>query len=62
MAGKKVEQKEKRKVLRLEWNWVVTMGMMMVPPTMISLPLKIGIFLLADGWHLIVSSIVRSFG
>jgi flagellar biosynthetic protein FliP len=35
--------------------------MMMVPPQMISLPLKIGIFLLAGGWNLMVSSLVKSF-
>jgi len=34
---------------------------MMVPPQMISLPVKIGVFLLAGGWNLVVSSIVRSF-
>jgi len=32
-----------------------------VPPQMLSLPLKIGVFLLAGGWHLMVSSLVRSF-
>jgi flagellar biosynthetic protein FliP len=40
---------------------LMSLGMMMVPPTLISLPLKIGIFLLADGWHLIVASLLRSF-
>jgi flagellar biosynthetic protein FliP len=40
---------------------LMSLGMMMVPPQMISLPLKIGIFLLAGGWHLVVSSLVRSF-
>jgi flagellar biosynthetic protein FliP len=35
--------------------------MMMVPPTMISLPLKVGVFLLADGWHLVVGTLARSF-
>ena len=40
---------------------LMSLGMAMVPPTLVSLPLKIGIFLLADGWHLIVSSLVRSF-
>jgi flagellar biosynthesis protein FliP len=40
---------------------LMSMGMMMVPPTMISLPLKIGIFLMADGWHLVVASLARSF-
>ncbi|AKU93013.1 flagellar type III secretion system pore protein FliP [Vulgatibacter incomptus] len=41
---------------------LMSMGMMMVPPTLISLPLKVGIFLLADGWHLVVGSLARSFG
>ena len=41
---------------------LMSLGMMMVPPQMISLPLKIGIFLLAGGWNLVVSSLVRSFG
>jgi flagellar biosynthesis protein FliP len=40
---------------------LMSMGMMMVPPTMIALPLKIGVFLMADGWRLVVSSLVRSF-
>jgi flagellar biosynthetic protein FliP len=41
---------------------LMSLGMMMVPPQMISLPLKIGIFLLAGGWHLVVQSLVKSFG
>ena len=40
---------------------LMSLGMSMVPPQMIALPLKIGIFLLAGGWHLVVSSLVRSF-
>jgi len=40
---------------------LMSMGMMMVPPTMIALPLKIGIFLMADGWRLVVASLARSF-
>jgi flagellar biosynthetic protein FliP len=40
---------------------LMSLGMMMVPPQMISLPVKIGVFLLAGGWNLVVSSIVRSF-
>jgi flagellar biosynthetic protein FliP len=40
---------------------LMSMGMMMMPPTTISLPLKILLFVLVDGWHLIVSSIVQSF-
>jgi len=40
---------------------LMSMGMMMMPPMMISLPFKILLFILVDGWNLIVSSIVRSF-
>ena len=40
---------------------LMSMGMMMVPPAMISLPLKIAIFLMADGWRLVVASLARSF-
>jgi flagellar biosynthetic protein FliP len=40
---------------------MMSLGMMMVPPTLVSLPLKIGVFLLAGGWHLVVSSLIRSF-
>ncbi|HEY7726114.1 MAG TPA: flagellar biosynthetic protein FliP, partial [Anaeromyxobacteraceae bacterium] len=40
---------------------LMSMGMMMVPPMMISLPLKIGVFVMADGWRLVVASLARSF-
>jgi flagellar biosynthetic protein FliP len=40
---------------------LMSLGMMMVPPTMVALPLKLGVFLLAGGWHLVVSSLIRSF-
>ncbi|MEO8213897.1 MAG: flagellar type III secretion system pore protein FliP [Myxococcales bacterium] len=40
---------------------LMSLGMMMVPPQLIALPVKIGVFLLAGGWHLVVSSLVRSF-
>jgi flagellar biosynthetic protein FliP len=40
---------------------LMSLGMMMVPPTLVSLPLKVGVFLLADGWHLVVASLARSF-
>ena len=40
---------------------LMSLGMMMVPPTLIALPLKLGVFLLAGGWNLVVSSLVRSF-
>jgi flagellar biosynthetic protein FliP len=41
---------------------LMSMGMMMMPPTTISLPLKILLFVLVDGWGLVVHSLVRSFG
>lgn len=40
---------------------LMAMGMMMVPPVMISLPFKILLFILVDGWHLIIRSLVSSF-
>ena len=40
---------------------LLSMGMMMLPPIMISLPFKLMLFVLVDGWHLIVGSLVRSF-
>jgi flagellar biosynthetic protein FliP len=40
---------------------LLSMGMMMLPPVMISLPFKLMLFVLADGWHLIVRSLVQSF-
>ena len=41
---------------------LLSMGMMMLPPVMISLPFKLMLFVLADGWYLIVGSLVKSFG
>ncbi|WP_022852808.1 flagellar type III secretion system pore protein FliP [Thermodesulfatator atlanticus] len=41
---------------------LLSMGMMMLPPIMISLPIKVLLFVLVDGWHLLVGSLVRSFG
>lgn len=40
---------------------LMSMGMMMLPPVMISLPLKIILFVLVDGWHLITQSLLASF-
>ncbi|MFO7736206.1 MAG: flagellar type III secretion system pore protein FliP [bacterium] len=40
---------------------LMSLGMMMLPPIIISLPIKLVIFVLADGWHLIVSSLLQSF-
>ncbi len=41
---------------------LMSMGMMMLPPVMISLPFKLIFFVLVDGWHLITGSLVQSFG
>jgi len=41
---------------------LMAMGMMMLPPSMISLPMKIIFFVLVDGWALVAGSLVRSFG
>jgi flagellar biosynthetic protein FliP len=40
---------------------LLSMGMMMLPPVMISLPFKALLFVLVDGWNLIVGSLVKSF-
>jgi len=40
---------------------LLSMGMMMLPPVMISLPFKLLLFVLADGWHLIVETLLYSF-
>lgn len=40
---------------------LMSMGMMMLPPVTISLPFKILLFILVDGWHLIIRSLVTSF-
>ena len=41
---------------------LMSMGMMMMPPSTISLPLKILLFVLVDGWELVVRSLIQSFG
>jgi flagellar biosynthetic protein FliP len=41
---------------------LMAMGMMMLPPVVISLPFKIMLFVLVDGWTLLVGSLVKSFG
>lgn len=41
---------------------LMSMGMMMLPPSLISLPFKLLLFVMVDGWHLIVRSLVISFG
>jgi flagellar biosynthetic protein FliP len=40
---------------------LLSMGMMMLPPVLISLPFKLMLFVLVDGWHLLVGSLVQSF-
>jgi len=40
---------------------LMSLGMMMLPPVMVSLPLKVMLFVMVDGWHLISRSIVLSF-
>lgn len=41
---------------------LMSMGMMMLPPVMISLPFKLIFFVLVDGWNLVAGSLVKSFG
>lgn len=41
---------------------LMSMGMMMLPPSLISLPFKLLLFVMVDGWHLLVRSLVMSFG
>ena len=41
---------------------LMSMGMMFLPPVLISLPFKLVLFVLVDGWNLLVGSLVRSFG
>ena len=40
---------------------LMSMGMMMMSPVMVALPMKLMLFVLVDGWHLIVGSLVQSF-
>jgi flagellar biosynthetic protein FliP len=40
---------------------LMSMGMMMLPPVLISLPFKILLFVLVDGWHLVIEGVVNSF-
>ena len=41
---------------------LMAMGMMMLPPVLISLPFKLIFFVLVDGWYMLAGSLVRSFG
>lgn len=40
---------------------LMAMGMMMLPPTTISMPFKILLFIMADGWNLVIGELVKSF-
>ena len=40
----------------------ISMGMLMLPPALISLPFKLLLFVLVDGWELVIGSLVKSFG
>ncbi len=40
---------------------LMSMGMMMLPPTTVSMPFKILLFILADGWNLVIGNLVRTF-
>ncbi len=40
---------------------LMSLGMMMVPPSTISLPIKLMLFVVVDGWHLLIGSLLRSF-
>jgi flagellar biosynthetic protein FliP len=42
-------------------SMLMSMGMIMLPPALISLPLKLMLFVLVDGWNLIIGSLMRSF-
>jgi len=41
---------------------LMSMGMMMLPPVVVSLPFKLIFFVLVDGWHLVAGSLVQSYG
>lgn len=41
---------------------LMSLGMMMMSPVMVALPFKLMLFVLVDGWHLVIGSLIRSFG
>jgi flagellar biosynthetic protein FliP len=41
---------------------LMSMGMMMMSPAIVALPFKIMLFVLVDGWNLLIASLVQSFG
>jgi flagellar biosynthetic protein FliP len=40
---------------------LISMGMLMLPPVLVSLPFKLLLFVLVDGWHLVVGNLLNSF-
>jgi flagellar biosynthesis protein FliP len=40
---------------------LISMGMLMLPPVLVSLPFKLLLFVLVDGWHLVIGSLLVSF-
>jgi flagellar biosynthetic protein FliP len=40
---------------------LLSMGMMQLPPVMVSLPFKVLLFIMVDGWSLVISSLVKSY-
>ena len=40
---------------------LMSMGMMMLPPTTISMPFKLLLFIMADGWNLIIEQVIETF-
>jgi flagellar biosynthetic protein FliP len=42
-------------------SMLISMGMLMLPPVLISMPFKLLMFVLADGWHLVVGTLMKSF-
>jgi flagellar biosynthetic protein FliP len=40
---------------------LLSMGMMQLPPVMVSLPFKVLLFIMVDGWNLVISSLVKSY-
>jgi len=47
---------------RIYLPFLLSMGMLMLPPVLVSLPFKLLLFVLADGWHLVVGTLMQSFG
>jgi flagellar biosynthetic protein FliP len=41
---------------------LMSMGMMMLPPTMLAMPFKLVFFVMIDGWYMLAGSLVKSFG